>query len=65
VDTQKVLPFGTPEDVRVMVKDRMQLFGKNGGFVFNTVHNIQSGVPTENLLALYEAVNEFREYTPE
>ena len=64
VDTQRVLPFGTPEGVRAMVKERMRLFGKDGGFVFNTVHNIQSGVPTENLLALYEAVNEFRGYAP-
>jgi hypothetical protein len=62
IDTQKVLPFGTPEDVRAMVRNRMRLFGKDGGFVFNTVHNVQAGVPTENLLALYEAVNEFREY---
>ena len=62
IDTQKVLPFGTPEDVRAMVRDRMRLFGRDGGFVFNTIHNVQAGVTTENLLALYEAVNEFRRY---
>lgn len=62
VDTQSVLPFGTPAEVRDMVKDRMRVFGEGGGFVFNTVHNIQAGVPIENLLALCEAVNDFRDY---
>lgn len=64
IDTQSVLPFGTPADVRDMIRERMRLFGQGGGFVFNTVHNVQAGVPTENLLALYEAVNDFREYPP-
>jgi len=40
----------------------MQIFGTGGGFVFNPIHNVQAGIPVENLLALYEAVNEFREY---
>ena len=62
IDTQSVLPFGTPAEVRAMVKERMRLLGQGGGFVFNTVHNVQAGVPTENLLALYEAVNDFRKY---
>jgi hypothetical protein len=62
IDTQRVLPFGTPDDVRAMVHERMRVFGKGGGFVFNTVHNVQAGVPTENLLALYKAVNDFRDY---
>ena len=42
VDTQRVLPFGSPEDVRTMVKERMQIFGAGGGFVFNTIHNVQA-----------------------
>lgn len=62
IDTQHVLPFGTPAEVRDMVHDRMRVFGQGGGFVFNTVHNVQAGVPAENLVALYEAVNEFRDY---
>ena len=62
IDTQRVLPFGTPVDVRAMVRDRMQTFGAGGGFIFNPIHNVQAGVPVENLLALYEAVNEFRDY---
>ena len=62
IDTQKVLPFGTPDEVREMVKDRLRIFGTGGGFVFNTIHNVQAGIATENLLALYEAINEYRTY---
>jgi len=60
IDTQKTLPFGTPQEIRQQVKERMQIFGQGGGFVFNTVHNLQAGVPQENIVALYEAVREFR-----
>jgi len=59
VDTQKTLPFGTPEEVRQEVRARLRIFGKGGGFVFNTVHNVQSGTPAENLVALYETVRDF------
>jgi hypothetical protein len=62
IDTQRVLPFGTPEEIRAMVKERMRIFGAGGGFVFNTIHNVQAGIPTENIMALYEAVNEYRSY---
>lgn len=62
IDTQHTLPFGTPDDVRAMVRERLTVFGKGGGFVFNPVHNVQAGVPIENLLALYDAVGEFRAY---
>ena len=60
VDTQKTLPFGTPEQIRVEVKRRMEIFGRDGGFVFNPVHNVQARTPPENLAALYEAVREYR-----
>jgi hypothetical protein len=60
VDTQKTLPFGTPEQVRGEVNRRMEIFGRGGGFVFNTVHNVQARTPPENLVALYEAVREYR-----
>jgi hypothetical protein len=62
VDTQDVLPFGTPDDVRRQVLDRIKDFGPGGGFVFNTIHNIQPRVPVENLLALFESLNENRGY---
>jgi uroporphyrinogen-III decarboxylase len=60
VDTQKTLPFGTAEDVKKQVKDRMHIFGKGGGFVFNPIHNVQRGTPQENLVALVEAIEEYR-----
>lgn len=56
VDTQRTLPFATPDEVRREVRQRMGIFGRGGGFVFNTVHNVQAGVPAENLVAMYEAV---------
>ena len=62
VDTQKTLPFSMPDEIRAMVKDRMRIFGKGGGFVFNTIHNVQASVPVENLVALYEAVRQYRQY---
>jgi uroporphyrinogen-III decarboxylase len=62
IDTQKMLPFGTPEEVRAMVRQRMTIFGLGGGFVFSTIHNVQGGIPAENLLALYEAIDECRRY---
>ena len=62
VDTQQTLPFGTPDQVRAEVRDRIKTFGPGGGFVFNTIHNVQAGVPTENLVALYEAVRDYRTY---
>jgi uroporphyrinogen-III decarboxylase len=62
VDTQKTLPFGKPEEVRSQVKEHIQIFGKGGGFIFNPIHNVQAGVPVANLLALYQAVQDFRTY---
>ena len=59
VDTQKVLPFGTPEQVKEQVKERLEVFSKGGGFVFNTIHNIVGKTPVENVVAMYEAFREF------
>ncbi|HUV08894.1 MAG TPA: uroporphyrinogen decarboxylase family protein, partial [Spirochaetia bacterium] len=63
VDTQSVLPFGTVEEVRSQVKERIDTFKGNGGFVFNPVHNIQHGVPAENIIASFDAAYEFGRYT--
>jgi hypothetical protein len=60
VDTQKTLPFGTPDQVRREVRERIAIFNRGGGFVFNTVHNVQARTPRENLVALYEGVREAR-----
>ena len=62
IDTQKTLPFGTPDEVRAEVIARIKDFAPGGGFVFASVHNIQPMVPVENLLALYETFNEHRNY---
>ncbi len=58
VDTQKTLPFGTPENIKEEVENNMLTFGKEGGFVFNTVHNIQPSVPIDNLVTMFETVRE-------
>jgi uroporphyrinogen-III decarboxylase len=60
VDTQQTLPFGSAAEVRAQVRERMQIFGPGGGFVFNTIHNLQAQTPLDNLLALYDAVKEYR-----
>jgi len=56
VDTQKTIAFGTPEDVYREVRERIDIFGPGGGFVFNAVHNIQANTPTENILAMFDAL---------
>ena len=56
VDTQQTLPFGTPDEVRAQVAERVRIFGRKGGFVFNTIHNIQCNTPVENVLAMFEAL---------
>ena len=56
-DTQRVLPFGTPDQVKEEVKKRVNDLSPGGGFVFTQVHNIQPDVPPENIIAMYEALN--------
>ena len=60
VDTQKTLPFGTPDEVYREVRERIDLFNENGGFVFNAIHNVQGNTPTENMLAMFKAVRDSR-----
>ncbi|MBA7543370.1 hypothetical protein ES705_35701 [subsurface metagenome] len=60
VDTQKVLSFGTPDDVREDVKRNIEIFFKNGGFVFSSVHNVMGNVPLENLIAMFEVIHSYR-----
>ncbi len=59
VDTQRTLPFGKPEEVRNEALRNCEIFSKDGGFVFNSVHNIQANVPPENIAAMIKAVKEF------
>ena len=58
VDTQKILPYGSPQEVREQVLRQCDILGKNGGFVFNTVHNVQSNIPVKNLVAMIDALHE-------
>jgi uroporphyrinogen decarboxylase len=61
-DTQSVLPFGTPEEVRKHVKERISIFAPGGGFVFTPIHNLQYGVPMANIDAMIGAVLEYGSY---
>ena len=62
VDTQEVLPHGTPQQVRDEVKRRIDDLAPGGGFIFNTVHNIQADVPPENIVAMWETLREYGIY---
>jgi uroporphyrinogen decarboxylase len=55
-DTQRVLTFGTPDDVEKEVRQRIAEFAPGGGFVFNQIHNIQPQVPPENIVRMFETV---------
>jgi uroporphyrinogen-III decarboxylase len=59
VDTQRVLPFGTSAEVREQVLRRCEIFAPGGGFVFNSIHNVQAATPVENIVAMIDAVHEF------
>ena len=59
VDTQDVLPFRTPAEVREQVLHRCEIFAPGGGFVFNSIHNVQAATPVENIVAMLDAVHEF------
>lgn len=60
VDTQGAFAFGTPEQVREQVRKQCFIMNENGGFVFNTIHNIQANVPFANVVAMLEALREIR-----
>ena len=59
VDTQQMLPFGTPDGIREQVLRRCEIFAPGGGFVFNSIHNVQAGTPVANIVAMIDAVREF------
>jgi uroporphyrinogen decarboxylase len=58
-----MLPHADPATVREHVRANLQALKPGGGYVFNNVHNIQAGVPPENVLAMYDAAYEFGGYT--
>jgi uroporphyrinogen decarboxylase len=62
IDTQEVLPFGTPEDVENEVKRRIGDLAPGGGYVLAPSHNIQPGVPPENVCTMFEVAQKYRDY---
>jgi uroporphyrinogen decarboxylase len=62
IDAQHVLPVASPETVREHVRRNLAAWKPHGGYVFNNVHNIQAGVPPENIVAMYDAAYEFGFY---
>jgi uroporphyrinogen decarboxylase len=62
IDTQHILPFATPEQVRQEVRRNIESFRPGGGFVFNNVHNIQAGVSPENIVAMFETAYDYGFY---
>jgi uroporphyrinogen decarboxylase len=62
VDTQHVLPRGTPNEVKADVRKRIEALAPDGGFIFGAIHNILGDVPPENILAMWETFREMRAY---
>ncbi len=62
INPQQTLPFGTPEQVKTEVARNIDTFKPQGGFMFNNVHNIQSNIPIENLLAMFDTLKEHWNY---
>ncbi|HEY9594810.1 MAG TPA: uroporphyrinogen decarboxylase family protein [Spirochaetia bacterium] len=56
IDAQHTLPFATPGEIRAQARRNVEILGKGGGFVFNNVHNIQSGIPAQNIVAFLRSV---------
>jgi uroporphyrinogen decarboxylase len=62
IDEQRVLPFGTPDDVKKEVKYKIEILGKNGGYILAPSHNIQDDTPPENIVAMLDAALEYGKY---
>jgi uroporphyrinogen-III decarboxylase len=60
IDTQQILPFGTPDEIRRHVIEQCEILGRDGGFIFNAVHNIQANVPVENVVSLFDTLRSLR-----
>ena len=62
VDDQKILPFGTPEDVEREVRLRLEQLAPEGGYILCSSHNVQATTPLANVRAFYDASERFRSY---
>jgi uroporphyrinogen decarboxylase len=61
-DTQKNLPYASPEEVKKHVKECISILAPGGGFIFNQIHNILADVPPENIMAMYETIEKYGKY---
>lgn len=61
-DTQRTLPYGSPEDVADEVKRRIDDLAPGGGFIFTQVHNVQAGTPAENVVTMFKTAREYGVY---
>jgi uroporphyrinogen decarboxylase len=59
IDTQQVLPHGTPEQVAAETRRIIDILGAGGGYVLNSVHNIQADVPPENIIAMFQTARDY------
>lgn len=64
IETQTTLPFGSLDEIRGQVQERIGIFGTGGGFVFAPIHNIQTDVSADRLIAMYQAVHDYGHYPP-
>jgi len=60
IDTHRLLPFGSPSEVRQEVKKMIDIMGKGGGYILSTVHNIQAEVPPENIVAMFDEARAYK-----
>jgi uroporphyrinogen decarboxylase len=61
-DSQVVMPFGTPQEVRDETRRRIEDLAPGGGFIFAPIHIIQDGVPPENIMAWWETLQKYGVY---
>jgi hypothetical protein len=59
VNTQQTLPFGTPDEVYNEVTERLSIFAPGGGYIFNTIHNVQGPTPVESIISVFKAVEDY------
>jgi uroporphyrinogen decarboxylase len=62
IDTQHVLPYGSPEEVEAEVKQRIKDLAPGGGYVLCAVHDIQPDVKPENIVSMYESARKYGTY---
>lgn len=62
MDIQRLLPYGTLEEVKEKVKKIIEIYAPGGGYILAPSHNIEPDIPVENIVAMYEAAQEYGKY---